>query len=81
MDVKFDITTRLEEIFICMEATHARDFILYILIEWLDQDMSQIKYYNILRYRLMIPLFPIDDIFPICRKTCLDTFWEHVTHY
>jgi hypothetical protein len=25
----------------------------------------------------MIPLFPKDDIYPVCRKACLDTFGEH----
>jgi len=28
----------------------------------------------------MIPLFPIGEVCPICRKACLDTFGEHVVH-
>ena len=28
----------------------------------------------------MIPLFPIDEICPVCRKACLDTFGEHAVH-
>ncbi|KAK2372319.1 hypothetical protein QL285_073465 [Trifolium repens] len=28
----------------------------------------------------MIPLFPKDEVFPICRKTCIDTFGEHASH-
>jgi hypothetical protein len=26
----------------------------------------------------MIPLFPIDEVCPVCRKACLDTFGEYV---
>lgn len=29
----------------------------------------------------MISLFPIDEVWPICPKACLDTFGEHVVHY
>jgi len=28
----------------------------------------------------MIPLFHIDEVCPVCRKACLDTFGEHVVH-
>ncbi|KAK2415953.1 hypothetical protein QL285_038390 [Trifolium repens] len=28
----------------------------------------------------MIPLFPKDEVCPVCRKACLDTFGEHATH-
>jgi len=28
----------------------------------------------------MIPLFPIDEVCPICQKACLDTFGEHAVH-
>lgn len=28
----------------------------------------------------MIPLFSIDEVFPVCRKACLDTFGEHTIH-
>lgn len=42
--------------------------------------MSPVEYRNILRYRLMIPLFPINEMCPICRKACLDTFGEHAVH-
>ena len=28
----------------------------------------------------MIPLFPIDEVCPVCRKVCLDTFGEHAVH-
>jgi len=38
------------------------------------------EYRTILRYRLMIPLYPIDEVCTICRKACLDTFGEYVIH-
>lgn len=38
------------------------------------------EYCTILRYQLMIPLFLIDEVCPICRKACLNTFGEHVVH-
>jgi len=28
----------------------------------------------------MIPLFPIHETCPVCRKACLNTFGEHVVH-
>jgi hypothetical protein len=28
----------------------------------------------------MIPLFPIDEVCPVCRKACLDQFGEHAVH-
>ncbi|MCI57463.1 auxilin-like protein, partial [Trifolium medium] len=28
----------------------------------------------------MIPLFPVDEVCPGCRKACLNTFGEHATH-
>nr|GEX31761.1 putative reverse transcriptase domain-containing protein [Tanacetum cinerariifolium]GEX98803.1 putative reverse transcriptase domain-containing protein [Tanacetum cinerariifolium] len=42
--------------------------------------MSPVEYRTILKYRLMIPLFPVDAICPICRKACLDSFGEHAVH-
>ncbi|GJY41237.1 hypothetical protein Tco_0428507 [Tanacetum coccineum] len=42
--------------------------------------MSPVEYRTILKYRLMIPLFPVDEICPVCRKTCLDSFGEHAVH-
>ncbi|GJW33576.1 hypothetical protein Tco_0053608 [Tanacetum coccineum] len=42
--------------------------------------MSPVEYRTILKYRLMIPLFPVDAICPVCRKACLDSFGEHVVH-
>jgi len=42
--------------------------------------MSPVEYRTILRYRLMISLFPIDEVCLVCRKTCLETFGEHAVH-
>ncbi|KAK2385189.1 hypothetical protein QL285_072455 [Trifolium repens] len=28
----------------------------------------------------MIPLFPVDEVCPVCRKACLDKFGEHAVH-
>jgi len=42
--------------------------------------MSPMKYRTILGHRLMIPLFPIDEVCLVCRKACLDIFEEHVVH-
>ncbi|KAJ0492709.1 putative exostosin [Helianthus annuus] len=42
--------------------------------------MSAVEYRVILRYRLMIPLFPVDEPCPVCRKACLDSFGEHAIH-
>ncbi|KAM0011498.1 putative exostosin [Helianthus debilis subsp. tardiflorus] len=42
--------------------------------------MSAVEYRAILKYRLMVPLFPVDDLCPICRKSCLDSFGEHAIH-
>ncbi|KAK2421138.1 hypothetical protein QL285_031796 [Trifolium repens] len=49
-------------------------------IEGLGQHMSLVKYRTILKYRLMIPLFPADKVSPVCRKACLDRFGEHAVH-
>jgi len=80
MEVKFDTTTRQKTILGCLQAAHAQDFLLAISIDGLGKHTSPMKYCAILRYRLMIPLFPIDEVCPVCRKTCLDTFGEHAVH-
>jgi len=80
MEVKFDMTTRQKAIFRCLQAAHAQDFLLAIPVDGLGQHMSSVEYRTILRYRLMIPLFLIDEVCLVCRKACLDTFGEHVVH-
>ncbi|KAK2405126.1 hypothetical protein QL285_054394 [Trifolium repens] len=42
--------------------------------------MSPLEYRDIPKYCLMILLFPKDDVCPICRKACFDTFGEHAAH-
>jgi hypothetical protein len=61
-------------------AEHARDFLLAIPIDGLGQHMFLVVYRIILRYRLMIPLFPKDGVCLACLKVCLDTFEEHAVH-
>ncbi|KAJ0824648.1 putative exostosin [Helianthus annuus] len=42
--------------------------------------MSAVEYRSVLKYRLMIPLYPEDEPCPVCRKVCLDSFGEHALH-
>ncbi|CAK8572934.1 unnamed protein product [Lathyrus sativus] len=42
--------------------------------------MSMVEYYTILKYLLMIPLFPVDEVCPIFPNVCLDTFRKHAIH-
>lgn len=67
-------------LFYTLFLSHAQDFLLAIPIDGLGQHMSPVECRTILRYRLMILLFPIDDVCPVCRKACPDTFGEHVVH-
>ncbi|GJV93228.1 hypothetical protein Tco_1541041 [Tanacetum coccineum] len=76
----FDMIMRQKAVFECLRAPHAQDFLLAIHIDGLGQHMSPVKYRTILKYRLMIPLFPVDAIRPVCRKACLDSFGEHAVH-
>ncbi|KAJ0900450.1 putative RNA-directed DNA polymerase [Helianthus annuus] len=59
---------------------HAQDFLTVIPIEGLGQCMSAVEYRSVLKYRLMIPLYPEDEPCPVCRKVCLDSFGEHALH-
>nr|GEW23447.1 hypothetical protein [Tanacetum cinerariifolium] len=80
MKVHFDMTMRQKTVFECLRAPHAHDFLLAIPIDRLGQHMSPVEYPTILKYRLMIPLFPVNAICPVCRKACLDSFGEHAVH-
>ncbi|GKB61912.1 hypothetical protein Tco_0918098, partial [Tanacetum coccineum] len=62
MKVHFDMTMRQKAVFECLRAPHAQDFLLAIPIDGLDQHMSPVEYRTILKYHLMIPLFPVDAI-------------------
>ncbi|KAJ0500679.1 putative exostosin [Helianthus annuus] len=63
--------------FECLRAPLAQDFLSVVPIEGLGQCMSAVEYRVILEYRLMVPLFPVDDSCPVCQKACLDSFGEH----
>ena len=65
MEVKFDMTTRQKAILGCLQAAHAHDFLPAILNDGLSQHMSLVVYRTILRYRFMIPLFPIYNVCPV----------------
>ena len=80
MEVHLDMTARQKAVFQCLRAPHDQDFLLAIPIDELGQHMSPMEYRTILKYRLMIPIFPTDVICPVCRKTCLDSFGEHTVH-
>ncbi|MFS7948371.1 putative exostosin [Helianthus anomalus] len=43
--------------------------------------MSAVEYRSILKYRLMIPMFPNDETCPVCHKACQDKYGEHALHY
>ncbi|GJY80776.1 hypothetical protein Tco_0493527 [Tanacetum coccineum] len=68
MEVHFDMTMRQKIFFKCLCAPHAQDFLLAIPIDGLGQHMSPVKYRIILKYRLMIPLFPVDAICPFVAR-------------
>ncbi|KAF5786988.1 hypothetical protein HanXRQr2_Chr10g0447771 [Helianthus annuus] len=42
--------------------------------------MLAVGYRAILKYRLMIPMYPEDETCPICRKACMDKDGEHAVH-
>ncbi|GKC67079.1 putative reverse transcriptase domain-containing protein [Tanacetum coccineum] len=50
------------------------------IVKRLGQHMSALEYRTILKYRLMIPLFPVDEPCLVCHKVCLDSFGEHAVH-
>nr|GEX83388.1 putative reverse transcriptase domain-containing protein [Tanacetum cinerariifolium] len=80
METHFDMTMRQKAVFECLRAPHAQDFLLAIPIDGLGQYMSPVEYRTILKYSLMIPLFSVDAICPVCRKACFDYFEEHAIH-
>ncbi|KAJ0843610.1 putative exostosin [Helianthus annuus] len=80
VEEKFAFSPRQRAVFECLRAPHAQDFLSVVPIEGLGQCMSAVEYRAILKYRLMIPLFPDDDPCPVCRKCCLDSFGEHAVH-
>ncbi|GJR66407.1 hypothetical protein Tco_0012472 [Tanacetum coccineum] len=71
---------RQKTLFECLHASYAQDFLLAIYIDGLGQHISPVEYRTIFKYHLMISLFSVDVISPVCRKTCLDSFGEHAVH-
>lgn len=43
--------------------------------------MLLVEYQTILKYCLLVLLFPTDEIYPNCRKACLDSVRDHVVHF
>nr|GEX68727.1 putative reverse transcriptase domain-containing protein [Tanacetum cinerariifolium] len=80
IEVHFDMTVRQITVFECLRAPHAQDFLLAIPIAGLGQHISSVEYRTIFKYRLMIPLFLVDEICPVCHKVCLDSFGEHAVY-
>ncbi|KAK1434236.1 hypothetical protein QVD17_11155 [Tagetes erecta] len=80
LEVRFDLSPRQKAVVACLQAPRAQDFLTVIPIEGLGQHMSPLEYRAILKYRLMIPLFPVDEPCPVCRKVCLDAFGDHAVH-
>ncbi|GKD55182.1 hypothetical protein Tco_1288569, partial [Tanacetum coccineum] len=78
--LSFDLFPRQKAVVECLRALRAQNFLTVIPIEGLGQHMSALEYRTILKYRLMIPLFSIDEPCPVCRKVCLDSFGEHAVH-
>ncbi|KAJ0755711.1 putative exostosin [Helianthus annuus] len=77
---KFALSLRQRAVFECLRAPYAQDFMSVVPIKGLGQCMSAVEYRAILKYRLMVPLFSVDDPCPVCRKYCLDSFGEHAIH-
>ncbi|KAM0044098.1 putative exostosin [Helianthus debilis subsp. tardiflorus] len=76
----FHLSPRQKAVIECLRRPHAQDFLTVIPIEGLGQRMSAVEYWSILKYRLMIPMFPNDKTCPVCRKACLDKYGEHALH-
>ncbi|KAL8257952.1 hypothetical protein R6Q59_029993 [Mikania micrantha] len=76
----FDLSPRQKAVFECLKGPHAQEFLTVIPIEGLGQCMSAVEYRSILKYRLMIPMYPEDETCPICRKACMDKYGEHAVH-
>ncbi|XP_076928462.1 uncharacterized protein LOC143592430 [Bidens hawaiensis] len=80
LESKFDLSSHQKAVFECLRAPRAQDFLTVIPIEGLGQHMLGLEYRAILKYRLMIPMFPIDEPCPVFRKVCLDSFGDHAVH-
>ncbi|GKB04239.1 hypothetical protein Tco_0832382, partial [Tanacetum coccineum] len=79
LGVSFDLSPRQKAVVECLRAPRAQNFLTVIPIEGLGQHMSALEYRTILKYRLMIPLFPVDDYAQL-PQVCLDFNGEHAVH-
>ena len=81
MEVAFNLTSRQKAVFKCLQSAHSQDLLLAIPIDGLGQCMSPVEYRSVLKYCLMIQLYPVDGTCPMpnCRKP-LDVFGEQVVH-
>ena len=80
LEEDFHLSVCQKAVLECLQKPHAQDFLTVLPIEGLGQRMSAIEYRAILKYRLMIPIFPDDENCPVCRKACLDKYGEHALH-
>ncbi|KAJ0453014.1 putative exostosin [Helianthus annuus] len=76
----FDLSSRQKAVLECLKGPHAQDFLTVIPIEGLGQCMSAVEYRAILKYRLIIPMYPEDETCTTCRKACMDKYGEHAVH-
>lgn len=61
------------------QVKHAMDFLLAIPIPGLNQQIGSRQFSAILCYRLGIPLFEPDSLFPFCKRE-MDVFGDHAVH-
>ncbi len=73
----FEMSSCQKTVFECLKESHAQDFLIALPINGLGQRMSAVEYRAILKYYLMIPMFPVDEPCPVCKKACLDKFGKH----
>ncbi|KAL8226020.1 hypothetical protein R6Q57_018577 [Mikania cordata] len=61
LGVNFNLSPHQIAVLECLRAPHAQDLLRGVPIDGLGQHMSALEYRAILKYRLMIPLFPADE--------------------
>ncbi|KAJ0898260.1 hypothetical protein HanRHA438_Chr08g0354831 [Helianthus annuus] len=75
VEEKFALSPWQRAVFECLRAPNAQDFLSVVPIEGLGQCMSAVEYRAILKYRLMVPLFPVDDPLSGMSEILLGFFW------
>lgn len=58
---------------------HAMDFLKAIPIAGLNQTIGPRQFRAVIQYRLGVPLFPENSVFPCCSHS-MDTFGDHAIH-